>query len=78
MTIYVGDELKQWRTRHELTQAELARLVGVEIQTLQRWEQGEATSTSRRPNKYTTPLLAKAIKKVETRAAKREREVVAV
>lgn len=35
-------DLRSWRLNHDLTQAELARILGVSRQTLVRWEQARA------------------------------------
>ena len=35
-----GQTFKEWRRRKFLTQQELARLLGVRYQTVQRWEAG--------------------------------------
>ena len=59
-----GEDLKQWRQRHGLTQQQLADEVGVTWVTIARWEAG-----SRSPNKFTLPLLEKAIARVERRQA---------
>jgi transcriptional regulator with XRE-family HTH domain len=37
-----GEDLKEWRTRHELTQTELAAALGVQKNTVWRWELGES------------------------------------
>lgn len=34
-------ELQKWRERHGMTQAELARALGVDVVTIGRWERGE-------------------------------------
>ena len=36
------ESLKAWRLAHELTQDELAELVGVGARQVRRWERGEA------------------------------------
>ena len=35
-----GEELRKWRLKHDLSQAELAELLGVAQQTVSRWESG--------------------------------------
>jgi len=36
-----GEELRAWRIKHDLSQAELAELLGVGQNTISRWEQGK-------------------------------------
>jgi len=36
-----GEELRAWRLKHDLSQAELAYLLGVRQNTISRWEQGK-------------------------------------
>ncbi|HEX2174213.1 MAG TPA: helix-turn-helix transcriptional regulator [Dehalococcoidia bacterium] len=60
-----GQELKRWRESHGLTQQQLADEVGVTWVTIARWEAG-----SRSPNKFTLPLLEKAIARIERRQGK--------
>lgn len=36
-------DIKSIRTRHQLTQAQFAALIGVSVRTLQEWEQGRRT-----------------------------------
>ncbi len=60
-----GEELKRWREAHSLTQQELANEVGVTWVTIARWEAG-----SRSPNKFTAPLLERAIQRIERRKGK--------
>jgi transcriptional regulator with XRE-family HTH domain len=42
-----GDRLKFERTKSELTQAELARLVKRDVSTISRWENGERNPTQK-------------------------------
>jgi len=35
-------ELKEWRARHKLTQAQLAALLGLSVDTYRGWEQGKS------------------------------------
>jgi DNA-binding transcriptional regulator YiaG len=60
-----GDEIKAWRNDHGLTQEELAREVGVSWSTIAKWEGGQ-----RSPNRFTLPLLERAIQRIEKRAGK--------
>ena len=60
-----GKELREWRQSHGLTLEQLAAEVGVELNTLWRWETG-----SRSPNKFTRPMLDRAIRRTERRAGK--------
>ena len=60
-----GQELRRWRESHGLTLQQLGDLVGVELNTVWRWEKGE-----RSPNKFTRPLLEKAIARIERRRGK--------
>lgn len=36
-----GIELRTWRERHRLTQGQLAELLGVQLNTVSRWEIGK-------------------------------------
>ena len=36
-----GEELRAWRLKHDLSQAELAYLLGVNQNTISRWELGQ-------------------------------------
>ena len=36
-----GEELRAWRLKHDLSQAELAELLGVNQNTISRWELGQ-------------------------------------
>ncbi len=56
------EELREWRQRHGLTLEQLAKEVGVETNTIWRWEKGD-----RQPNKFTAPLLERAIRRLEKR-----------
>jgi len=38
-----GEQLRQWRIAHGLTQSQLAQLLGVQRNTVTRWEIGERT-----------------------------------
>lgn len=40
MTRLQSTQLAQWRHYHQLTQTQLARLLGVHLQTIARWEGG--------------------------------------
>jgi DNA-binding transcriptional regulator YiaG len=63
-----GDELRQWRERYGLTLEEFAREIGINLQTLWRWEQGRS-----RPSRHTERLLESAMRKVEKRERRKER-----
>lgn len=43
MTNHLGDQIRRWREAASLTQADLAELVGVQLITVSRWENGHAT-----------------------------------
>ncbi len=62
-----GEEIKAWRRDHGLTQENLAREVGVSWSTIAKWEGGQ-----RSPNKFTLPLLERAIQRIEKRQGKVE------
>lgn len=38
-----GEQLRTWRTKHNLTQLQLAELLGTTANTIARWERGETT-----------------------------------
>jgi DNA-binding transcriptional regulator YiaG len=38
------DQIKQWRTRRNVSQTELAALLGVDVITVSRWERGIQTA----------------------------------
>lgn len=40
-----GDDFKAWRTRHGLTQQQVAERIGVTANTVARWERGEIAIT---------------------------------
>ena len=46
-----GEELRAWRIEHDLSQAELAELLGVKQNTISHWETGS------RKTPYYLPLL---------------------
>ena len=52
-----GEELRNWRIRHDLSQAELAELLGVDQTTISAWEKEK-----RVPPKY-LPLLLMFLEK---------------
>lgn len=41
MTVLTGEHVVEWRTSRRLSQAELARQLGIADRTLRRWETGE-------------------------------------
>ena len=60
-----GQEIKEWRQSHGLTQEQFAREVGVSWSTIAKWEGGQ-----RSPNRFTLPLLERAIQRIEKREGK--------
>ncbi len=70
-----GARLREWRRRRLLSQQELARLLGVRYQTVQRWEAGTALPqpVSRRKLcevlKITSDELLEALEEPEGKAA---------
>ncbi len=62
-----GQEIKEWRNRHGLTQEQFAREVGVSWSTIAKWEIGQ-----RSPNRFTRPMLENAIRRLEKREGKSE------
>lgn len=53
-----GNELRDWRTSHGITQATLADALHVDPQTISRWERSECSIP---------PYLALALSHIETR-----------
>ena len=41
MTLYIGENLKKQRKLRELTQEQLADILGVSFQSVSKWERGE-------------------------------------
>jgi transcriptional regulator with XRE-family HTH domain len=39
-----GSKIKQWREARDLSQEELAKLLGVDVMTVSRWERGTRTA----------------------------------
>ena len=39
-----ADQIKKWRQRHKLSQADLAGWLEVDVMTISRWERGESTA----------------------------------
>lgn len=64
----VGQELKDWRLSHGLTLEGFAREVGVSWNTILRWELPEDAPAKRRPNRFTAPMLERAIRRIEGNA----------
>ena len=56
-------ELTEWRKKWKLTQRELARLLGVDMITVSRWERGVQTMS---------PLLPLALEALENRMKKED------
>lgn len=42
MTLYIGENLKKQRKLKELTQEQLADILGVSFQSVSKWERGES------------------------------------
>ena len=53
MTLYIGENIKQFRLKKELTQEKLAEFLGVTFQSVSRWERGESY-----PDITMLPLIA--------------------
>jgi len=64
------NHIKQFRMKHKLTRKELARLVGVSLNTIYLWETGR-----RNPSKPAQILLSKIKQELEKKSQLKEKEV---
>ncbi len=59
-------DVKVWRLAHGLTQAQLARLLEVQVYTVSAWERRERAGV---PRKYTGKLIELALKELDRQLA---------
>jgi len=64
------NHIKQFRMKHKLTRKELARLMGVSLNTIYLWETGR-----RNPSKTAQILLSKIKQELEKKSQLKRKEV---